>query len=68
MRDKILIVDDEPDILSMLKDYFEYNGYIMGIKIFQMLFGLSSQVILSKMERRDSGTGEAIFRYGEKRW
>lgn len=27
MRDKILIVDDEPDIVSMLKDYFEYNGY-----------------------------------------
>ena len=27
MRDKILIVDDEIDIVSMLKDYFEYNGY-----------------------------------------
>lgn len=27
MRDKILIVDDETDIVSMLKDYFEYNGY-----------------------------------------
>lgn len=27
MRDKILIVDDEIDILSMLKDYFEFNGY-----------------------------------------
>ena len=27
MRDKILIVDDEPDIVSMLRDYFEYNGY-----------------------------------------
>lgn len=27
MRDKILIVDDEADILSMLKDYFEFNGY-----------------------------------------
>ena len=27
MRDKILIVDDESDIVSMLKDYFEYNGY-----------------------------------------
>lgn len=27
MRDKILIVDDETDIVSMLKDYFEYNGF-----------------------------------------
>lgn len=27
MRDKILIVDDEIDIVSMLKDYFEFNGY-----------------------------------------
>lgn len=27
MRDKILIVDDEVDIVSMLKDYFEFNGY-----------------------------------------
>ncbi len=27
MRDKILIVDDEMDIVSMLKDYFLYNGY-----------------------------------------
>ena len=27
MKDKILIVDDETDIVSMLKDYFEYNGY-----------------------------------------
>ncbi len=27
MRDKILIVDDEIDIVSMLKDYFELNGY-----------------------------------------
>ncbi len=27
MRDKILIVDDETDIVSMLKDYFEWNGY-----------------------------------------
>ena len=26
MRDKILIVDDEADIVSMLKDYFEFNG------------------------------------------
>ncbi len=28
MRDKILIVDDESDIVSMLKDYFEYNGFL----------------------------------------
>lgn len=27
MQDKILIVDDETDIVSMLKDYFEWNGY-----------------------------------------
>lgn len=27
MRDKILIADDETDIVSMLKDYFEFNGY-----------------------------------------
>lgn len=27
MKDKILIVDDEIDIVSMLKDYFEFNGY-----------------------------------------
>lgn len=27
MRDKILIVNDEMDIISMLKDYFLYNGY-----------------------------------------
>lgn len=27
MRDRILIVDDEKDIISMLKDYFEWNGY-----------------------------------------
>lgn len=27
MREKILIVDDEVDIVNMLKDYFEINGY-----------------------------------------
>jgi len=27
MREKILIVDDEIDIVNMLKDYFELNGY-----------------------------------------
>lgn len=27
MRDRILVVDDERDIVTMLKDYFEYNGY-----------------------------------------
>ncbi|MBR3597713.1 MAG: response regulator [Clostridia bacterium] len=27
MKEKILIVDDETDIVSMLKDYFEFNGY-----------------------------------------
>ena len=24
---KILIVDDEPDVVEMLQDYFELNGY-----------------------------------------
>lgn len=24
---KILVADDEPDVLSLLKDYFEMNGY-----------------------------------------
>ena len=27
MRDKLLVVDDEEDIVSMLRDYFEINGY-----------------------------------------
>jgi DNA-binding response OmpR family regulator len=27
MPDKILIVDDEKDVVSLLKDYFEINGY-----------------------------------------
>ncbi len=27
MKNKILIVDDEADIVSMLKDYFDLNGY-----------------------------------------
>lgn len=27
MRNKLLIVDDEEDILTMLKDHFEYGGY-----------------------------------------
>ncbi len=27
MQDTILIVDDEVDIVTMLKDYFQYNGY-----------------------------------------
>ncbi|WP_010498792.1 response regulator transcription factor [Paenibacillus elgii] len=27
MRSRILIVDDEDDIISLLKDHFEYNGY-----------------------------------------
>ncbi len=26
---KVLIADDEPDIVSMLKDYFEINGYLV---------------------------------------
>ena len=27
MLPKILIVDDEPDVVEMLQDYFELNGY-----------------------------------------
>lgn len=27
MRERILVADDEADIVDMLKDYFEYNGY-----------------------------------------
>lgn len=27
MKNKILIVDDEADIVTMLKNYFEWNGY-----------------------------------------
>ena len=27
MSNKILIVDDEPDIVNLLRDYFEINGY-----------------------------------------
>lgn len=27
MKEKIMIVDDEPDIVSMLQDYFAMNGY-----------------------------------------
>lgn len=27
MRERILVVDDEMDIVAMLKDYFEWNGY-----------------------------------------
>lgn len=27
MREKLLVVDDEPDIVTMLKNYFELNGY-----------------------------------------
>lgn len=27
MKDRILVVDDEIDIVTMLKDYFEWNGY-----------------------------------------
>ncbi|WP_343208081.1 response regulator transcription factor [Anaerolentibacter hominis] len=27
MQECILIVDDEPDVIALLKDYFEWNGY-----------------------------------------
>ena len=27
MKDKILIADDEIDIVTTLKSYFEFNGY-----------------------------------------
>ncbi len=26
---KILIADDEPDVVSLVKDYFELNGYLV---------------------------------------
>lgn len=29
MKETILIADDEADIVDMLKDYFEYNGYLV---------------------------------------
>lgn len=29
MQHKILIVDDEPGVVSLLKDYFEINGYLV---------------------------------------
>lgn len=29
MNDKILIADDEEDILKMLKDYFELSGFLV---------------------------------------
>lgn len=29
MSFKMLIVDDEPDVVEMLKDYFELNGYVV---------------------------------------
>ncbi len=43
MRDKILIVDDEADIISMLKDYFEYNGY-------EVLTALGGQEAIKKAQ------------------
>lgn len=38
MRDKILIVDDEADIVSMLKDYFTLNEY----DVLTALYGLDA--------------------------
>ncbi len=29
MQHKILIVDDEPDVVALLRDYFEINGYLV---------------------------------------
>lgn len=29
MAEQILIVDDEPDVVSLLQDYFEINGYLV---------------------------------------
>lgn len=45
MRDKILIVDDEADIVSMLRDYFEYNGY-------EVITAASGQEAVRKVEKQ----------------
>ncbi len=45
MRNKILIVDDEADIVSMLKDYFEWNGY-------DVITAANGLEALSKVERQ----------------
>ncbi len=45
MRDKILIVDDEIDIVSMLSDYFEINGY-------DVITALSGAEAIKKAEKQ----------------
>ena len=44
MRDKILVVDDEKDIVSMLRDYFEINGY-------DVMTALNSAEAIKKAEK-----------------
>ena len=44
MQEKIMIVDDEPDIVSMLKDYFEMNGY-------RTITAANGQEAIEKIER-----------------
>lgn len=47
MRDTILIVDDEPDIVSTLQDYFLYNDY-------DVMTATSGQEALEKAARQPS--------------
>lgn len=42
---KILIIDDEPDILQLLKDYFEIKGYLV-------MTGMSGQQALEKVSAK----------------
>jgi len=42
---KILVVDDESDIINLLKDYFEFNGY-------QVLLAANGQQALKQVEKQ----------------
>ncbi|MFR2037675.1 MAG: hypothetical protein ACLS3T_13570 [Anaerobutyricum sp.] len=44
MRNKILIVDDETDIVSMLKDYFELNLLRKVNNYFYLFYFLSQNI------------------------
>ena len=44
MREKILVVDDEKGIVTLLKDYFEINGY-------QVLTAQSGEEAVKKAEQ-----------------
>ncbi len=45
MTFKILVVDDESDIINLLKDYFEFNGY-------QVLLAANGQQALKQVEKQ----------------